>query len=118
LLSRNLGLGGNLCFLLSGGNLGGGLGFNSTTAGVASLLNDGELFGVFSNVLEEAFLEFVKVLIQLLGLLFNDRVILLVRFLELCLLLGLLEILLSLELSFENGGHDFLLLGLKGLIIE
>ena len=68
-------------------------------------------------MLEEAILERVQILVHLFSFLFSEGVIILGWFL-LGLSLSHLEVLFTLEFSFKDGRHDFLLLRLKCLVVE
>ena len=87
------------------------------TGGVSALLDSIHLFLVVGHVFEEVLLQVIEVLVQLLHLLVSHSVVLLHRLL-LLLTLGHLQVLLSAKLTIENCGHDLLLLGLEGVVVE
>ena len=115
----------NRLFLLLGCGFGfflGGCGFRLGASGeglvASALLNGLESVAVFGHGLEEAFLEVVEVLVELLGLLVGGGVVLAHWLLHLGLALRLLQVLLSAEFSVEYLSHDFLFSGLESLVVE
>ena len=69
-------------------------------------------------MLEEISFEVIQILIHLFNLFLICSVILAHWLFHLCLTLGLVQVLLSSELSIENSGHYFFFLWLQSLIIE
>ncbi len=77
-----------------------------------------EFFQVGSYEFEELFLQVDQLLLLLLYFLIVDGVVLLDRLLQIDLALGHLQVLLPAELALEDLLHDYLLIGLEGLVVE